>query len=90
MESVEASMLEDMIHGCKVYTFVDLVKYNFTSKIYYGREPAPKTFITELPLEAFIFAEIYDAHFNGLKKHCEEIALRHGEYESVEDEDDAC
>lgn len=83
-------MIENMIHGCKVYTFVDLMKYNFTSKIYYGREPVPTSFVTELPLEAFVFAEIEDIHFNGLNKHCEEIALRHGKYEPVQDEDDAC
>lgn len=79
-------MYSKKVHGFDTKTYVDIPNYAVVSKIYHG--PVSVTFMTEIPIESFLFAELIDNHFEGLASRCKELQDRYPEVR--EQEDDAC
>lgn len=80
-------MFSKKVHGFETKTYIDIPNYAVISKIYYGTSSVTN-FITEIPIESFLFAELMDTHFEGLASRCKGLQDRHPEVR--EQEDDAC
>jgi len=82
--------------GFTTRTDLDIGNYTLNTAIYPEQKGSyiltgipPVNYVTEVPINSFVFAELLDTHFQGVSKKCDDILDRHPEITQF-NEDDSC